>query len=90
MGFCGLYNKGSVRLENISLRLKFAQHCTVFCVSHPQVFQDIGDQYRIDPDQVTRGRLLGRGAFGAVFAGTVHDKVSELQNFGQVTSQLRF
>ena len=50
--------------------------------SHPQVFQDIGDQYRIDPDQVTRGRLLGRGAFGAVFSGTVHDKVcSKIDGF---------
>ncbi len=44
-------------------------------VSPRQVFQDIGERYRLDPDQISRGKLLGRGSFGAVFRGTVHDKV---------------
>ena len=41
-----------------------------------QVFQDIGDSYLISCDLVSRGRFLGRGAFGAVYTGKLTDKVS--------------
>jgi hypothetical protein len=40
-----------------------------------QVFQDIGEDYVIDEDFVHRGHFLGKGAFGAVFAGTMTHKV---------------
>ena len=40
-----------------------------------QVFQDIGDEYLISCDLISRGRFLGRGAFGAVYAGTLKNKV---------------
>ena len=90
MGFCGLYCKGSIRIEDIILILNIGAALYCFLCISPQVFQDIGDQYRIDPDQVTRGRLLGRGAFGAVFSGTVHDKVSQLQKLAQVIKRFYF
>ena len=36
----------------------------------------MGDDYLIDCDLITRGRFLGKGAFGAVYAGTMLDKVN--------------
>jgi len=44
-----------------------------------KVFHDIGDERIVSQDSVLRGRFLGRGAFGAVYAGTMTDKVSSLQ-----------
>ena len=40
-----------------------------------KVFHDIGDERLVSQDSITRGRFLGRGAFGAVYAGTMTDKV---------------
>ncbi len=40
-----------------------------------QVFQDIGEEYLVEQDFITRGRFLGKGAFGAVYAGIMIDKV---------------
>ncbi|XP_060525729.1 leucine-rich repeat serine/threonine-protein kinase 1 isoform X2 [Cylas formicarius] len=34
------------------------------------VFLDLGERYIIRPENIKRGRLLGRGAFGFVFKGT--------------------
>lgn len=31
---------------------------------------DLGEKYLIRPQNITRGKLLGRGAFGFVFKGT--------------------
>ena len=36
-----------------------------------QVFQDIGDEYLVSSDNIERGAFLGKGAFGAVFSGTI-------------------
>ncbi|KAK2169534.1 hypothetical protein LSH36_9g14010 [Paralvinella palmiformis] len=44
-------------------------------VAPDSVFQDIGDHYLVNEDSVTRGHFLGRGAFGAVYAGIMIDKV---------------
>lgn len=35
-----------------------------------QIFMDLGERYIIKPDNIKKGRLLGRGAFGFVFKGT--------------------
>jgi len=40
-----------------------------------QVFHDIGDERIVSQDLIVRGRFLGKGAFGAVYAGTMIDKV---------------
>jgi len=40
-----------------------------------KVFHDIGDERLVSQDSITRGRFLGRGAFGAVYAGTMTGKV---------------
>ena len=42
------------------------------------MFQDIGDQYLVSDEHVTRGKFLGKGAFGAVYAGTMTEKVTQL------------
>lgn len=34
------------------------------------MFLDLGERHLIRPNSMTRGRLLGRGAFGFVFKGT--------------------
>jgi len=39
------------------------------------VFYDIGDEKIVSQDSIIRGRFLGKGAFGAVYAGTMNDKV---------------
>ena len=51
-----------------------------------QVFQDIGDQYLVDKDLITRGRFLGKGAFGAVFAGQMTREVREMLGFSNIFS----
>jgi hypothetical protein len=35
-----------------------------------QVFLDLGERHLIRPDNIKKGHLLGRGAFGFVFKGT--------------------
>jgi len=40
-----------------------------------QVFHDIGDEQIVSQDSIVRGRFLGKGAFGAVYSGTMVDKV---------------
>ena len=40
-----------------------------------KVFHDIGDERIVSQDSIMRGRFLGKGAFGAVYAGTMIDKV---------------
>jgi len=40
-----------------------------------KVFHDLGDERVVSQDCIVRGRFLGKGAFGAVYAGTVADKV---------------
>jgi len=40
-----------------------------------KVFHDLGDERIVTQDSVVRGRFLGKGAFGAVYAGTMVDKV---------------
>jgi hypothetical protein len=35
-----------------------------------QMFQDLGERHLIRPDNIKRGKLLGRGAFGFVFRGS--------------------
>jgi len=42
------------------------------------MFQDIGDQYLVSDEHVTRGKFLGKGAFGAVYAGSMTEKVTQL------------
>lgn len=34
------------------------------------MFLDLGERHLIRPNSITRGRLLGRGAFGFVFRGS--------------------
>jgi len=40
-----------------------------------KVFHDLGDERIVSQDGIVRGRFLGKGAFGAVYAGTMVDKV---------------
>jgi len=40
-----------------------------------KVFHDIGDERIVSQESIMRGRFLGKGAFGAVYAGTMIDKV---------------
>ena len=40
-----------------------------------KVFHDIGDDRIVSQDRIIQGRFLGKGAFGAVYAGTMVDKV---------------
>ena len=40
-----------------------------------KVFHDIGDERVVSQDSIVRGRSLGKGAFGAVYAGCMVDKV---------------
>ena len=55
-----------------------------------QVFQDVGEQFLIEPDLITRERFLGKGAFGAVYAGTIIHKVSICSfKFQDLFSQLK-
>lgn len=35
-----------------------------------KIFLDLGERHLIRPDNIKKGRLLGRGAFGFVFKGT--------------------
>ena len=39
-----------------------------------QIFLDLGDKYLIRPENIKKGRLLGRGAFGFVFKGTCKNR----------------
>lgn len=41
------------------------------------VFMDLGERYLIRPENIKRGRLLGRGAFGFVFRGTCRARGSQ-------------
>jgi len=43
-----------------------------------QVFQDIGDDLLVDRDSIVLQKFLGKGAFGAVFCGTIVRKVRGL------------
>jgi hypothetical protein len=38
--------------------------------SFVQIFLDLGERHLIRPDNIKKGGLLGRGAFGFVFKGT--------------------
>ncbi|XP_071051470.1 leucine-rich repeat serine/threonine-protein kinase 1 isoform X2 [Onthophagus taurus] len=38
------------------------------------IFVDLGDRYLIKPENIKKGRLLGRGAFGFVFKGTCKNR----------------
>ncbi|KAL3204616.1 hypothetical protein MRX96_011605 [Rhipicephalus microplus] len=40
------------------------------------VFLDLGERYLVQPDQIRRGRMLGRGAFGFVFKATMKQRGS--------------
>ena len=42
-----------------------------------QVFHDVGDSRLISSDAITRSEFLGKGAFGAVYSGTVISHVSK-------------
>ena len=48
---------------------------TIWCFLLIQVFQDIGDDYLVSSDHIERGQFLGKGAFGAVFGGTIVHQV---------------
>ncbi|XP_049820088.1 leucine-rich repeat serine/threonine-protein kinase 1 isoform X2 [Aethina tumida] len=39
-------------------------------VAPDAIFMDLGERYIIKPENIKKGRLLGRGAFGFVFKGT--------------------
>ena len=39
------------------------------------MFHDVGDSRLINSDAITLGGFLGKGAFGAVYSGTVISKV---------------
>jgi len=43
-----------------------------------KVFHDLGDERIVSQETIVRGRFLGKGAFGAVYAGTMVDKVCML------------
>ncbi|XP_065157528.1 leucine-rich repeat serine/threonine-protein kinase 1 isoform X3 [Atheta coriaria] len=59
---------------------------TINCPSHGNIkltqiapdtiFADLGDRYLIKPENIKKGRLLGRGAFGFVFKGTCKNRGS--------------
>ncbi|KAF4523571.1 hypothetical protein B566_EDAN014882, partial [Ephemera danica] len=56
---------------------------TVTCPAHgdlglPQMFQDLGERHLIRPENIKRGKLLGRGAFGFVFRGSCKLRGSSL------------
>ena len=55
--------------------INFHIYCNIHILfthySYCQVFQDIGDEYLVSSDNIERGAFLGKGAFGAVFSGTI-------------------
>ncbi|RWS17099.1 Leucine-rich repeat serine/threonine-protein kinase 1-like protein [Dinothrombium tinctorium] len=66
---------------------KAAESKTVCCQVHDEldlrkvapdtVFADLGDQYLIKSENIKRGKMLGRGAFGFVFQAKVKTKDSD-------------
>jgi len=49
--------------------------CHLLLLVVAQVFHDIGEERIVSQDSIVRGRFLGKGAFGAVYAGSMIDKV---------------
>ena len=41
------------------------------------MFQDIGEEYLVSDEHIVRGKFLGKGAFGAVYAGSMIEKVTQ-------------
>lgn len=41
-------------------------------------FQDLTDDFNYDVNMLKRGKLLGRGAFGAVYAGFAKSRVRRI------------
>lgn len=62
---------------------KISVKCCLKCPNHGElpltriapdiVFCDVGSQYLIDGESVHRYKLIGRGAYGLVFRGTLHN-----------------
>ncbi|CAH1175605.1 unnamed protein product [Phaedon cochleariae] len=44
--------------------------CPLSRIAPDTIFMDLGERYIIKPENIKKGRLLGRGAFGFVFKGT--------------------
>ncbi|KAJ8942684.1 hypothetical protein NQ314_010008 [Rhamnusium bicolor] len=44
--------------------------CSLARIAPDTIFMDLGERYIIKPENIKKGRLLGRGAFGFVFKGT--------------------
>ncbi|KAG5883328.1 hypothetical protein JTB14_032528 [Gonioctena quinquepunctata] len=44
--------------------------CSLTRIAPDTIFMDLGERYIIRPENIKKGRLLGRGAFGFVFKGT--------------------
>ncbi|CAG9859264.1 unnamed protein product [Phyllotreta striolata] len=44
--------------------------CPLSRIACDTIFMDLGERYIIRPENIKKGRLLGRGAFGFVFKGT--------------------
>jgi len=59
----------------MSISCDAVQACHVLLLLLLQVFHDIGDERIVSQESIVRGRFLGKGAFGAVYAGTMINKV---------------
>ncbi|XP_050515571.1 leucine-rich repeat serine/threonine-protein kinase 1 isoform X2 [Diabrotica virgifera virgifera] len=44
--------------------------CSLVRIAGDTIFMDLGERYIIRPENIKKGRLLGRGAFGFVFKGS--------------------
>ncbi|CAH2012003.1 unnamed protein product [Acanthoscelides obtectus] len=44
--------------------------CPLSAIAPDTMFMDLGERYVIRPENIKKGKLLGRGAFGFVFKGT--------------------
>ncbi|XP_056637900.1 leucine-rich repeat serine/threonine-protein kinase 1 isoform X1 [Diorhabda sublineata] len=44
--------------------------CSLTLIAGDTMFMDLGERYIIRPENIKKGKLLGRGAFGFVFKGT--------------------
>jgi len=54
-----------------------------------KVFHDLGDERIVSQDCVIRGRFLGKGAFGAVYSGSMTDRVRTKELCAHLLHSLR-
>ena len=87
--FCFLVEECILRASE-EKRMKCPKHgdLSLKTIAPDTVFVDLGQHYLIKSENVRRGKMLGRGAFGFVFRATVKSKNGDVSSTSEVAMKM--